>query len=119
MHFHRVILKIYILFQVDGNTDEKGVQEKFIVTLMETMKGDNFPSEQPDVDDGTVLQDIDGLHTPAATNKTVAGPAVPHQNGYLPNNTINDNSNNREQPLRYDVRNMYAQIGSYPNDSVL
>lgn len=142
---------------MDGNTDDKKVQETFIGTLMETMKGGNFPvyedSEDAAInDDGTVLQDLErhvaaagptgterppelGPVTSPVARAAVAGPAVPHQNGYIPNNTNNNNNNNntnnnknntnnsnnnnQEQQMRYDVRNMYAQIGSYPNDSVL
>lgn len=100
--------------QVDGNTDNKEVQENFIGTLMETMKGEHFPVHQEeagdgDLNDGTNLQDL-GRQPPLVTN-----PAEPRQNGYLPNNHNKDQGQN----LRYDVRNMYAQMGSYPKDSVL
>lgn len=137
---------------MDGNTDDKKVQETFIGTLIETMKGGNFLVGQEDEDvavndDEIVLQDQE-RHVAAAgpisnersseqrrspvARAAVAGPAVPLQNGYIPNNTNNTNSNNinnnnniannnnnQEQQMRYNVRNMYAQIGSYPNDSVL
>ncbi|XP_025405073.1 adenylate kinase isoenzyme 5 [Sipha flava] len=129
---------------VDGNTDDKKVQDTFIGTLMETMKGGNFPVFQEDMDvvvndDGTMLQDQE--RQMAAVGPTsnelsseqrrspvaIAGITVPHQHGYIPNNTNNmntnhinnNNNNNQEQQMRYNVRNMYAQIGSYPNDSVL
>lgn len=100
---------------MDGNTEEKSVQEKFINTLMETMKIDNFLVYQQDEknSDGTVLQD---LERPEVVGETMVGEStVPHQNGYIPNNTKND----QRQHLRYDVRNMYAQIGSFPNDTEL
>ncbi|XP_015373047.1 PREDICTED: adenylate kinase isoenzyme 5 [Diuraphis noxia] len=108
---------------VDGNTDDKRVQETFISTLVETMKGENFPVFHRDDDDhgDDVNTDIDPEKqtTPAVVvGHVVSGPAVPRQNGHLPNKTNEDN-NNREQHLRYDVRNMYAQIGSYANEPTL
>lgn len=126
--------------QVDGNTEDKDVQEKFIGVLMETMKGDQrsptrrHHPRRDDRDreypgDGTVLHDLEGPETEpdAAASEgpsgSVAGPAAPRQNGYIPNadhkNAANySNANDkRGRDLRYDVRNMYAQIGSYPNGS--
>ncbi|VVC25870.1 Hypothetical protein CINCED_3A019684 [Cinara cedri] len=93
---------------VDGNTDEKNVQEKFMDTLKETMKGDNIPVYR---EDDAVLP-----HGPERTveQAVIARPAVPRQNGFIPNSA---NDNNRVPHLRYNVRDMYAQIG--PNDSVL
>lgn len=114
--------------QVDGNTDDKRVQETFISTLVETMKGENFPVfHRDDDDDGTgdnadtdLRRDIAEKRTTSAVTAghAVSGPAVPRQNGHLPNDTNEDN-NNRGQHLRYDVRNMYSQIGSYANDPSL
>lgn len=111
--------------QVDGNTDDKRVQDTFISTLVETMKGENFPVFHRDDDDGddvdTDIRQVDPeKRTTSATvsGHAVTGPAAPRQNGHLPNETNEDN-NNRGQPLRYDVRNMYAQIGSYANDPTL
>jgi len=104
---------------VDGNTDEKAVQKKFIGTLMEMMKGENFPVYQrDDNDDGTILEDLEG-QAPDEGITTVAGPAVPRLNGHIPNSDVRNEAENKGQHLRYNVRNMYAQIGSYPNDSVL
>lgn len=137
--------------QVDGNTDDKDVREKFVGTLLETMKGDDFPvpDRREDGDgtggggtgggdvvvrgadeyygDGTVLQD---LEKPAESGPAaVSGPAVPRQNGYVPNDRTNadgggggggdEDADGRQRQLRYDVRNMYAQIGSYPKDPAL
>lgn len=110
---------------MDGNTEEKDVQEKFIGTLMETMKGDNFPyyqhkeDDDDDENDGTVLQVLERplIDTVAQETSVPTGPAVPHQNGYIPNNQLNNNK--QGQRLHNDVRNMYAQIRSYPNDSAL
>lgn len=100
---------------MDGNTDEKTVQDNFIGTLMEMMKGGNIPVYQMEEEDKHVEQDVIQQYLEdqvIPTAKTITGPAVPHQNGYIPNN--------QGQNLRYDVRNMYAQMGSYPqNDSVL
>lgn len=112
--------------QVDGNTDDKRVQETFIGTLVETMKGENFPVFHRDDDDGddgdTEIRQVEPekrtTSAAAAAEHAVSGPAVPRQNGHLPNDTNEDN-NNRGQHLRYDVRNMYAQIGSYANESAL
>lgn len=111
--------------QVDGNTDDKRVQDTFIDTLVETMKGENFPVFHQDVDDGVKVDtDILQVNQEKRTTSTkvaghvVTGLAVPRQNGHLPNE-INENNNNREQHLSYDVRNMYAQIGSYANDPTL
>lgn len=112
-----------LIAQVDGNTDDKRVQETFISTLVETMKGENFPVLHRDDDDygddddhgDDVNTDIDPekrTTSAAAAGHVISGPAVPRQNGHLPNDTNEDN-NNRGQHLRYDVRNMYAQIGSY------
>ncbi|XP_022174569.1 adenylate kinase isoenzyme 5 [Myzus persicae] len=111
---------------VDGNTDDKRVQETFIGTLVETMKGENFPVFHRDDDDGddgdTEIRQVEPekrtTSAAAAAEHAVSGPAVPRQNGHLPNDTNEDN-NNRGQHLRYDVRNMYAQIGSYANESAL
>jgi len=112
--------------QVDGNTDDKRVQDTFIDTLVETMKGENFPVFHRDVDDGVKDDtDIRQVNEEKRTTSTkvaghvVTGPAVPRQNGHLPNETNEDNNNNRGQNLRYDVRNMYAQIGTYANDPTL
>lgn len=116
------------MLQVDGNTEDRGVQEKFIGVLMETMRGGNFPTGQPPPeeeeeaaddrrpDDGTVLQDLEDPVESAEANasKSVAGPALPRQNGYVPN-ADRSNDKRRRENLRYDVRNMYAQIGSYPD----
>uniref|UniRef100_A0A2S2NRY9 Adenylate kinase isoenzyme 5 n=1 Tax=Schizaphis graminum TaxID=13262 RepID=A0A2S2NRY9_SCHGA len=129
---------------VDGNTDDKRVQETFISTLMETMKGENFPVYHRDDDDGdnvdtdprrdtekritstpAVEHAVTGPTGHAVTGPTghavtgparhvVTGPAVPRQNGHLPNDT-NEERDNLGQTMRYDVRNMYAQIGSYAN----
>lgn len=83
------------------------------------MKCENLPDchredhrdENKSDDHDVVLQDLEEKVTTAG--KTVTGTAVPHQNGHILNSNL-------EQHLRYDVRNMYAQIGSYPpNDSVL
>lgn len=106
-----------LLSQVDGNTEERDVQEKFIDTLMKTMKNNNYSiyhqNSDNDNNDGIILQD---LEKHAVVNETVVTePAVRHQNGHIPNNTNNDQG----QHLRYDVRDMYAQIGSFPNDSEL
>jgi len=115
--------------QVDGNTDDKRVQETFISTLVETMKGENFPVyHRDDDDDGggggggdnadtDPRRDIAEKRTTSAVTAghAVSGPAVPRQNGHLPNDSNEDN-NNRRQNLRYDVRNMYSQIGTYTND---
>lgn len=119
---------------VDGNTDDKRVQETFISTLVETMKGENFPvfhrDDYDDVGAGDNAdtdprRDIAEKRTTSAVaaaattaGHTVSGPAVPRQNGHLPNDTNGDNKN-RGQNLRYDVRNMYSQIGSYANDPSL
>lgn len=111
--------------QVDGNTDNKRVQDTFIDTLVETMKGENFPVFHQDVDDGVKDDtDIRQVNQEKRTTSSkvaehvVTGLAVPRQNGHLPNET-NENNNNRRQHLSYDVRNMYAQIGSYANDPTL
>lgn len=87
------------------------------------MKGENFPVFHRDDDDhgDDVNTDIDPekrTTSATVTGHVVSGPAVPRENGHLPNNTNEDN-NNRGQHLRYDVRNMYAQIGSYANDPTL
>ncbi|KAE9528645.1 hypothetical protein AGLY_012220 [Aphis glycines] len=119
---------------VDGNTDDKRVQETFISTLVETMKGENFPVFHRDDydDDGAgdnvdtdLRRDITEKRTTSAVaaaattaGHTVSGPAVPRQNGHIPNDTNEDNKN-RGQHLRYDVRNMYSQIGAYANDPSL
>jgi len=123
--------------QVDGNTDDKCVQETFISTLVETMKGENFPVfHRDDYDDDGAgdnadtdpRRDITEKRTTSAVaavaavattaGHAVSGPAVPRQNGHLPNDTNEDNKNGG-QHLRYDVRNMYSQIGSYANDPSL
>ncbi|XP_060848163.1 uncharacterized protein LOC132927686 [Rhopalosiphum padi] len=106
---------------VDGNTDDKRVQETFISTLVETMKGENFPVYHRDDDDDTdPRRDTEKrtTSTAAVAGHAVTGPAVPRQNGHLPNDT-NEEHDNRGQTMRYDVRNMYAQIGSYANDPSL
>lgn len=80
--------------------------ENFLVYHREDHCNDDKHSEMD-----VVLQDLEEKVT--AVGKSVTGPAVSLQNGHIPNN-------NQGQHLRYDVRNMYAQIGSYPpNDSVL
>jgi len=105
---------------VDGNTDEKEVQDKFVGTLMEMMKGENFLDYRQDDDgDRTVLHDLEG-RVPDAETATVAGLSVPRQNGHIPNSNVKtDDDNSKGRHLRYDVRNMYAQMESYPNDSAL
>lgn len=98
--------------QVDGNTEDRGVQEKFIGVLLETMTG----GDREQLGDGTVLQDLERPETEpeaAGPSGSVAGPAVPRQNGYGPN-AADGKADERGRNLRYDVRNLYAQIGSYP-----
>jgi hypothetical protein len=113
-----------LITQVDGNTDDKRVQETFISTLVETMKGENFPVYHRDDDDGDNVDTDPRRDTEKRTTSTAApghavtGPAVPRQNGHLPNDT-NEEHDNGGQTMRYDVRNMYAQIGSYANDPSL
>lgn len=105
---------------MDGNTDEKDVQEKFIGTLMEMMKGDDFPVyRRDDNDDGTVLQDLERQEPDIGTTTSITEPAVQHQNGHIPNSNVKNNDSNAGHRLRYDVQNVYAQMGPYPNDSVL
>lgn len=97
---------------MDGNTDDKDVQEKFVGTLTETMKGDNFPVYREDGDD--TVDRRDGPERPGGRAADTAGPAaVARPNGFIPNKADVD-ANAR---LRYNVREMYAQIGQ--NDSVL
>ncbi|CAI6355854.1 unnamed protein product [Macrosiphum euphorbiae] len=108
---------------VDGNTDDKRVQDTFIGTLVETMKGENFPvfhrdDDEHGVDVDTDIRQVNPEKRTTAAGHAVSGPAVPRQNGHLPNET-NEDHKNRGQNLRYDVRNMYAQIGSYANDPTL
>lgn len=135
---------------MDGNTDDKRVQENFIGTLVETMKGDNFPvyrdvdEEDFDAAAATAAASSSGAATVTAAAASVAtaapddaasrdperrrhaavvGPAVPYQNGDIPNQLRHadaaDGDGEQSRRLRHDVRNMYAQIGSYPKDSVL
>jgi len=110
---------------VDGNTDDKQVQETFISTLAETIKDENFPVFHRYHDDGdnvnTNIHQVDPKKqttSAAVAEHVVSGPAVPRQNGHLPNKTNEDNDN-QGHLLRYDVRNMYAQIGSYENEPTL
>lgn len=144
LYYHIITSVVLIVFfrlppQVDGNTDDKRVQENFIGTLVETMKGDHFPVYR-DADD----EDFDAAATTTAAaasvaaassddtasrdperrrHATVAGPAVPHQNGNIPSQMRHDDAADGDggqvRRLRHDVRDMYAQIGSYPKDSVL
>lgn len=91
---------------MDGNTEERNVQEKFIDTLMKMMKSDNISSYHKNVDkdennDGIVLQDHE-KHT-IVNDTVITEPVVRHQNGHIPNNNT---KYNQEQNLHYEVRKM-------------
>ncbi|XP_050527021.1 adenylate kinase isoenzyme 5 isoform X2 [Daktulosphaira vitifoliae] len=107
------------LIVVDGNTDERDIQEKFFTALVNTMKKEINNTFHQVVDiDGTELQDLENNAVPPVedVSRIVVGSAVPHQNGFLPNNQ----PNNTEQLSQHGqaIRTMYAQIGTYPKENV-
>lgn len=80
---------------MDGNTDDKDVQEKFISTLKETIKGDEFPVYYREDGGGDETVGTRGPESPAGgrTAAAVTGPAaaaVPRLNGFIPNNSSGD-----------------------------
>lgn len=107
---------------MDGNTEDRNVQDMFVGALVSTIGSETATVAHQMADhDGTVLHDLESHEEPeAGASHAVTGPAVPHQNGFIPNaQTSNAKSNDLEQRSRQSIRTMYAQIGSYPKNNVL